>query len=64
MVEAIEEPGGTGGFAEGRGGDADDVELPLAELGLVEVQPVEGAVHGGEAGEACDATLGGGGSGH
>ena len=61
LLEAVEEPGGAGGFAEGWGGDADDLELPLAELGLVEVQPVEGAVDGGEGGEACDAALGGGG---
>jgi hypothetical protein len=30
----------------------------------VEVQPVEGAVDCSEGGEACDATLGGGGGGH
>ncbi len=59
-VEAVEEPGGAGGFAEGWGGDADQLELPLAELGLVEMQPVEGAVDGGEGGEAGDAALGGG----
>ncbi len=59
VTEAIEEPGGAGGFAEGGGGDADEVELPLAELGLMEMQPVEGAVDGGEGGEACDAALGG-----
>ena len=61
MVEAVEEPGGAIGFSEGRGGDADHFELPLAELGLVEVQPVEGAMDGGEGGEAGDAALGGGG---
>jgi hypothetical protein len=38
--------------------------LPVAELRLVEMQPVEGSVHGGEGGEACDATLGGGGCWH
>ena len=48
-LEAVEEPGGAGGFAEGWGGDADELELPLAELRLVEMQPVEGAVDGGEA---------------
>ena len=63
-VEAVEEPGGAGGFAEGWGGDADDFELPLAELRLVEVQPVEGAMDRGEGGEAGDAALGGGGGGH
>ena len=63
-MEAVEEPGGAGGFAERRRWDANDFELPLAELGLVEVQPVEGAMHGGESGEACDAALGGGGGGH
>jgi len=64
LLEAVEEPGGAGGFAEGWGGDADQFELPLAELGLMEVEPVEGSVHGGEGGEAGDAALGGGGSGH
>ena len=63
-MEAVEEPGGAGGFAEGWGGDADEFELPLAELGLVEMQPVEGSVDGGEGGEAGDAALGGGGGGH
>ena len=69
LVEAVEDPGGSGGLAEGWGGDADEVELPLAELGLVEMEPVEGAVDGGEGGEAGDAPLrgrggGGGGGGH
>lgn len=63
-LEALEEPGGAGGFAEGWGGDADELKLPLAELGLMEVQPVEGAVDGGESGEAGDAALGGGGGWH
>ena len=36
-VEAVEEPRCAGGFAEGWGGDADEFELPLAELRLVEV---------------------------
>ena len=31
----------------------------MAELGLVEMQPVEGAVDGGEGGEARDAVVGG-----
>jgi len=63
-MEAIEEPGGAGGFAEGRRGNADDFELPLAELRLVEMQPVERAMHRGEGGEACDAALGRRGGGH
>jgi hypothetical protein len=50
--EAVEEPGGAGGFAEGWGGDAEDFELPFEELGLVEVQPLEGAVDCGVGGEA------------
>jgi hypothetical protein len=58
LLEALEEPGGTGGFAEGWGRDADDLEEPLAELGLVEMQPVEGAMDGGEGGELGDAALG------
>ena len=43
LLEAVEEPGGAGGFAEGWGGDANELKLPLAELWLVKVQPVEGA---------------------
>jgi len=57
-VEAIEKPGGTGGFAEGRSGDTDEFELPLAEPWLVEVKPVEGAVDGCEGREAGDTALG------
>ena len=64
LLEAVEEPGCAGGFAEGWGWDADEFQLPLAELGLVEMQPAEGSVDGGERGEACDAALGGGGGGH
>jgi len=56
-VEPVEEPGGAGGFAEGRSGDADEIELPLTELWLVEVKPMEGAVDGCEGGEASDAAL-------
>jgi hypothetical protein len=63
-VEVFEEVGGSGGFAEGRGGDADKLKLPLAELGLVEMKPVEGAMDSGDGGEACDALLGGRGGGH
>ena len=63
-MEAVQEPGGAGGFVECGRGDADELELPLAELGLVEVEPMEGSVDGGEAGEACDAALGEGGGGH
>ena len=59
--EAVEEPEGAGLFAEGWGRDAEDFKMPLAELKLVEVQPVERAVDGGEGGEARDAELGGGG---
>jgi hypothetical protein len=64
LLEAVEEPGCAGRFAEWWGGDADDVQLPLAELRLVEMQPVEGSVDSGECGEAGDAALGGGGGGH
>ena len=59
--ETLEEPGGAGLLGEGWGGDGEEVELPEAELGLVEVQPGEGAVHGELGGEAGDAVLGGGG---
>src|ERR1700721_4266381 len=64
LVEAVEEPCCAGGFSEGGGGNADDVELPLAKLRLVEMQPMKRAVDCGERGEMCDATLGGGGGGH
>jgi hypothetical protein len=57
--EAGEEPGGAGLLAEGWGGDAEDLELPFEELGLVEVQPLEGAVDCGIGGEAGDAEVGG-----
>ena len=57
-MEAVQDPGGAGGFAEGWGRDSDEVELPLAELGLVKMEPVEGAVNGGEGGESRDAALG------
>ena len=63
-MEALEEPVGAGGFAEGWGGDADYFELPLAELGLVEMEPVKGSVDRGEGGQAGDSALGGGCGGH
>jgi hypothetical protein len=59
VLEVFEEVVGAGGFVEGWGRDADQVELPLADLGLVDVQPVEGSVNGGEGGEMADALLGG-----
>jgi len=61
LPETVEEPGGAGLFAEGWGRDAEKFELPLAELRLVQMQPVERAMHRGCGGEACDAELGGGG---
>ena len=64
LLEAVEKPGGSCGFAEEWCGDADQFELPLAELRLMEMQPAEGSVHGGERGEAGDAALGGRGGGH
>ncbi len=60
LPEAVEEPCGAGLFAEGWCGDADELELPLAKLGLVEMQPVEGSVHGSERSEPGDTALGGG----
>ena len=45
----------------GRRGDAQHFELPATELGLVQMQPVEGAMDRRVCGEACDAELGGGG---
>jgi hypothetical protein len=61
LVEATEEPVGAVVFAEGWGWDADELELPGAELRLVEMQPMEGAMDGSESGESCDSALGGGG---
>jgi hypothetical protein len=61
LLEALEEPGGAGLLAEGWGGDAEHFEVPFAELGLLEVQPVKGAMHRWGGGEARDAELGGGG---
>jgi hypothetical protein len=61
LVESFEEPGGARGFVERWGGNADEFKLPLAELRLVEMEPVEGSVDRGERGEACDAALCGGG---
>jgi hypothetical protein len=61
LVEALEEPGGAGVLGKGGRGDADQFKLPEAELRLVQMQPVEGAVNGGEAGEAGDSTVSGGG---
>jgi hypothetical protein len=58
--ESFEEVEGACLFAEGWGGDAEDFEVPLAKLELVQVQPVERAMDGGEGGEARDAELGGG----
>src|ERR1700743_3674467 len=63
-MEAVEEPVGARGFAEGRSGDADDFELPLTELRLMEVQPMECTVNRGEGCQPCDAALGSGGGGH
>ena len=59
LLEALEEPGGACGFSEGWGGNADEFQLPLAELGLVEMQPVKGAMDSGEGCEARDAALSG-----
>ncbi len=56
--EALEEPGGAGLLGEGGRGDGEHLELPAAELGLVQMQPVEGAVDGELGGEAGDAALG------
>jgi hypothetical protein len=57
LIEALDEPGGSGGFSEGWSGDSDHLQLPLTELGLMEMQPVECPVNGGESGEAGDALV-------
>jgi hypothetical protein len=59
VFEAVEKPGGPGLLVERWGGDADEFKLPLTELRLVEVQPMEGAMDGGKAGQAGNAALGG-----
>ncbi len=56
-AEAVEEPGGAGLLGEGRRGDGEHLELPQAELRLVEMQPVEGAMDGNQAGKAADALV-------
>jgi hypothetical protein len=60
-MEAAKEPFGAVMLAEWWGRDADELELPEAKLRLVKVQPVEGAVDGGESCETSDAALCGGG---
>ncbi len=57
------EPGGAGGLPERGGGDGQQLELPEAHLGLMQVQPMKGAVDGKVGGEARDAMLGEGGMG-
>ena len=58
--EVLEYDGGASGLGEGRGGDADELEQPLANLGLVKMEPAEGAMHRWRSGEREDAALGAG----
>ncbi len=57
-AEAVEEPGGAGGFPKGGRGNGQHLELPEQELGLVEVEPAEGAMDGYRSRQAGDAVLG------
>jgi hypothetical protein len=58
-LESLKEPGRAGLLTEGRRRDPQQFHLPLAELELMQVQPVEGAVHRGRGGETRDAKLSG-----
>ena len=58
LEKASGEPGSAGGLPEGWGGNGKQLELPEAHLGLVQMQPVKGAMHGEVGGEARDAVLG------
>ena len=60
LAETFEKPCSAGLLAKGWGRNAEKLELPLAELKLVDVQPVEGAMHRGRGGETRDAELSGG----
>jgi hypothetical protein len=60
LAKAMKEPGCAIVLGEGRGGDADKLKLPLAELRLMEVEPVEGAMDWSESSEAHDSALSGG----
>jgi hypothetical protein len=57
--EFLEEPCGAGGFAKGRGRYSEELELPAAELGLVQVQPGKGRMELAVRGESGDAGVGG-----
>lgn len=57
--EAVEEPGGARGFAEGRRRNGKNLHEPAAQLRLVQMQPVERAMHSGVRGELRNAEIGG-----
>lgn len=59
MLEALEEPGGAGLLAKRWGWDAKNFEMPAAKLRLMQVQPVERAMHRWIGGQASNAELGG-----
>ena len=61
LPEAFEEPLGAGLLGEGRRGDGEKCKLPETQLGLVQMQPGEGAVDGQLRGQTGDAVLGTGG---
>ena len=58
FAEAVGEPEGAVMLGERRGGDGEEFQLPLTHAGLMEVQPVEGAVDGERGGQAGDAQEG------
>ena len=58
LAEAGEEPGGAGGFGERRSRDGEQLQLPAAELRLVQMEPLEGAVDAAVGGEGGDAGQG------
>jgi len=60
-MESLQKPRGARLLAERRSGDAQDFQLPPAELQLMDMQPMERAMDRRGGGEARDAKLSGGG---
>jgi len=57
VAEALQEPAGASGFGEGRGGYAEELDVPAAELLLVQMEPTKGPVHAGVRAELGDASV-------
>lgn len=54
----LKKPEGAGLFSEGRSGDANHLQQPFVNLGLMQMQPVETPMDGGESRKAGDALMG------